>query len=306
MVALYEINREESFGRDGLEITRTLRIEPMTARGLLIDALLGGVRLIGGRLFRTRPARDPAYPWCFCTDVKITPFEVLNTPGSNVGLLQLLASNYSESATVVATYKTLDHEEKDDNGSGNEDSEKELSSETWDYSARQLTLPNQYWKWHGTDELLIRTNTNLTKTFGQIDYTIARHFCLRRPNTAMTQMLHRVNKNPFRMPDFVWPAETLRYEGGQVSNKRTNKGQKFYEIAHKFMVQPTYAKISGAETDYVGHNRIYRHDTGFWEKPEAVNANADRIYQHDEDAPAQTIRGGSVKGFALLFHPGAR
>jgi hypothetical protein len=153
-VKVWHENREESFGRDGAQVVNTYRVEPYTQRLVFIEFLLGGIELVNGFLVRILPARDPWMPWLWCQDAKLSHVEVLNTPGSEDGLSQLAALNYAESARVVATFKTLAPEtaaglEQGQQAQGNEQTEKELASESWDFSAQQLTLPNQFWKWKG-------------------------------------------------------------------------------------------------------------------------------------------------------------
>src|SRR5262249_25686946 len=53
------------------QVTRTCDVVPYTSLTAFADAMLGGVRLVGGLLYRTLPARDPELPWCFCESVDV-------------------------------------------------------------------------------------------------------------------------------------------------------------------------------------------------------------------------------------------
>lgn len=303
---MWEENRVESAGRDGLEVVRTFRVDPYTARQAVIDTLLGGVRMIAGRLVRLPPARDSWYPWCYCVDVKTSPFEVLNSPGININFAQLLTLNYSQSAKLVATFKTLNHEE---GTGGNEADEKTIATETWDFAAQQLTLPNLYWKWETDNELLVRTDTGVTKTFPRIEYGLTRHFCINIPQNAINQLIGRVNKSSFLVKrngtTYTRNAQCVRFDGANINWQHTNKGIQFAEISYKFAVNKIYEKLDTGQSGYVTWNRLYRAEKAWWEKPKPSSGEDRSIYLLDEDAPSQTIQGREVKGFDLLFNPAA-
>jgi hypothetical protein len=156
-----------------------------------------------------------------------------------------------------------------------------------------------------------QTNTGITKTLPRVDFTTVRHFCLNLPFGAITKLIGRVNKSPFVTRRFVWAPEMLRFEGAGEAEKVTNRGIPFMEATYKFSVQPVYDLTADDEgsglqiLQYVGWNRLYRPDTGQWERPEVATIPGKRPYQLDEDAPGQTLGGRQVKGFDLLFHPAA-
>lgn len=311
-----EEKREESNGRDGLTVTRTLRVQPYSQRQTVMDALLGYVAMFGGQLVRVPPARDPWYPWCFCTEAKATHVEVLNSPEySTSGLSILAATNYAESARIVATYKTLDYDEQSEqNSSPNSDSEKELASESWDFGYTLQRQSGRYWTDNnGTDKIMLaQAGLEFSLTYGKVDYHLMRHFCIKKPVQAMLKLFNRVNYEPFTVGDVTWPVETVRYEGSHVSRKRTNKGQGYHEIDHKFAIFPHYDFVDGKVTkDYVGWNRIWMPHLGWWGRPKlAANQNdppelKDRPpFLWDIDIQ-QTLGSSLVKGFDLLFHPRA-
>lgn len=311
---VYEENREVEHARDGLTITRTLRVEPVAFAPAVVNKLLGGVFLVGRRIVRQLPHRDPLYRYCFCSSVRESPFEVLNTPGSNSELAVLNRWNYSNSVRLVATYKTLDLNPPDQNNSNDDNSEKELASEDFDYGAKQLTLPNQYLYFNeGTDTVTLPVEgLQATKTIPTLDYRLVRHYCIRRPHDAIVKLTGRVNQSAFTLQGYTWAAETMRFDGLHAARKIANRGFPFWELAYRFAIQTIFDKCSAqpaygfsvAGQTFVGWNRMFRPSKAEWWYPTFAADGARRIYQFDEDIQ-QSLRGKTVKGLALLFHPAA-
>lgn len=315
---VFEEKRTEKAGRDGMTVTRTLRCVPYSARGDLLDALLGGISIVNNTLIRIPPARDPWFPACFCKDVDVNPIEVLNSP-ENVpfGLNILAARNYSTSARLVATYSTLDYNEQtQQNQSPTQQTEKELASEQWDFGYTSQRQPGRYWYINeGTDtKLLAQAGLEFSLTYSKIEYKLLRHFCIKKPVLAMTKLVNRVNHEPFVVGDVTWPAETVRYEGSHVSKKTTGKGQAYHEIDHKFAIFPHYDLADGKapmNLAYVGWNRIWAPHLAFWVRPRLAALKDDPVPLKDrtpflyDDEINQLIGGGIVGGFDLLFHPSA-
>jgi hypothetical protein len=320
VVKIWEENRSESYSRSGLTTKRTLRVEPYTERGLVMEMLLGGIELVNDRLVRILPAADPWFPWLYCSEVTCNPVEILNSPGDENGLAMLATANYSESARLEATYTLPEFDpNKSNSGSGSEQQEKEFATESFDYKDHSQLLPQSYFKIvDGTDQILLpQEGLQATKVISKVDYAIMRHFVLRLPHDAMTRLASRVNKSAFVMPGFVWPPECLRYAGSTASRKFTNKGAPYYDLGHRFEVQPTWDKIAdpvkgtfpttavdGNNNGYVGHNRIFRAKTGEWIRPQLATGPDRPVYLYDEDIQ-QTVRGAAVTGFSLLFQPAA-
>jgi hypothetical protein len=312
MVAIYEEQREEKFDRDGMEVTRTLRVEPYEARQEVIATLIGGPRLVGGLLVRVPPARDPWYPWCFVVDVKCVPFEQLASPGSAAGLVMLATRNYSESARLVVTYRTLDREETSEANSGqagSEDDEKELASESWDFRGESIKLASDFWKW-SDGELLSRTleDFGVTKHLTHTEYTLRRFRCINIPQVAIASLQNRVNAVEFKFKKKrTVAAECVRFEGAQIQHRVSNVGVLFADITYSFMVRrfEDYVDGPGPGTLPVTWNRIYRPEKGWWERPILASGIAKPIYHLDSEI-TQEINGETVTGFNLLFHPGAR
>lgn len=307
---LTEENREETVSRDGQEVVRTLRVEPYTERFTVMQELLGGVSVVGGRFTRTLPARDPWMPWLFCNSIKMTPVEILNSPGSTTNAAQLAIRNYSASCRLVVTYKSLDRDESTND-------EKTLASEAWTYGSTSLTLPNAFFKWPD-EKLLLRTDVALTKVIPTLDYTVTRHYCPTVPFTAISRLTGTINKSAFQMPFYLWPKETLRFEGVDISRKYTigatsaATGIPFFELSYKFAVNTTYDQC-GPDNDsattrrtHAGWNRMFNPEKGYYAYPQSVGtAVSTTVYQLDEDVHTQTIGGVSYSGFALLFQTGA-
>jgi hypothetical protein len=228
----------------------------------------------------------------------------------------LAVRNYSDSAKIVATYRTLDHEETsavEAGGPANQTSEAEektIASEAWDFSAQQLTLPNAYWKWFSDNELLVRTDTPITKTFPRIDYSLTRHFCINIPQNAINKLIGRVNATSFLVKKngktYTRNAECVRFDGANIQWRHTNQGIQYAEISYKFAVNKIYDDVDSiGNKDFVTWNRLYRAEKGWWESPIPSNvAAAGSLYKLDDEI-TQTINGQTVSGFSLLFHPGA-
>lgn len=329
MVTIYEESRNVSAGRDGVQVTRRFRVEDYSDALAVGDLLLGGVRFQGGQLVRYPPQQDPYLPQCWCTNIQIEgggQFSGSTTP-SNLDILA--AANTYDWAWITATYTTLDADPVPTGGtsSGNPPSssggvppgtgpqnpvtptqqeEVDMASESFDFSAQNVTLPNTYWRWVGSTESLKNSDTALTKTLTQATYTLTRHFVPRIPFQSISQMLGRINATTIRVGLNTFPVKTLRFDSANIQRKVTNEGFKFYEVAYQFAYRPIWDKIETGAIDYVGWNRLFRHNssTPRWEEPVLDGDPSRTIYLLD-NLVSQTINGTMVTGFNLLFHPGA-
>lgn len=363
MANVYEENREEKHTRGGLEITRTLRVEPYTYAPTAIALLLGEIKLAGGGFTRILPHRDPLYPSCRCQAVDVSPVETLNVPGVVTTNLAVLSSwGRSASARLVATYRPLDGEDNSD-----QPDEIEYAQESFDFKYLVQQSNNQWWSFAdevGDDGIvqMAREGAQFAKTYPVIDYMLTRNYVLQLPTLSICKLMNKVNKSPFSFSKKInagvsaaqaaaaaagtpatiipaslerrtWAAETMRFEGAQISRRFTNKSVPFYTVGMRFSILAEWGlcgDIPGAPAlvtsgappvttfdeskvkyHFVGWNRIYRFKRGFWQYPKlnfTTNtikaANQDRIYLHDEDV-TETIKGKTVKGFKLLFTPGA-
>lgn len=312
MAVLYDEGRSCVLSQEGATITRTFRVEPYSSYPEVVARLLGTVVLDGTTLVRTPPASDPYIPAAFCREVKVEGVGVYGTTATGDPATMIAAQNgYECGARLVCTYKTLDYTENDsiNMATGSVDTEVEITSESFDVSARQLTLPNDRYKWKGTTALLTNTNTGATKTIPQMTYELARHYVLRLPIEAITTLLGKINEQDFYVNDNKFPAECLRFDSCLIRRKVSYQGLKYYEVTYKLAVQPTYDKYkvdgSGIQsTGYVGWNRLFRPDTGQWEKPVLASDDSTTIYKLDTTVD-QEIDGATVPGFDLLFHPKA-
>jgi hypothetical protein len=329
MAICSEISRKVSATRDGATVTRVLEVEPYAAWWDMAGLLLGGVRLVGGGLYRIPPLGDPVITWAFCKSVDVEGVGTFTGTGPTDPRIMLRVQNYYRRARLTVQYETLQNTEQEiaaadsetgGGGGGDETSEVELATNTWEISGQQLTLPHQYYKWrYNNQQTLAASGTNVVKTMPQITSINTRNFVVNRPLNAMVALYGRVNYYSFRVGGITWPAETLRYDGSSCTQKITNQGVKFFELQHKFAVQPIYDRYATSSetvsatdpsiitvagtTDigFVGWNRIYRPDRDYWDRVVSSANSLTGLYQYDKDI----IQPGVTSGFKLLFHPRA-
>lgn len=320
-----EVSRKATYSRDGLTVTRVLDVFPYAAAGPLAYEMLGGPRYINGRIIRRLPERDPWLPQCFVETIDSEGMGKFNglTPQANNATAMLSHQNYYDFARLTVTYKTPEKETPEEKEAASEDaadetSEIELASQSFDFSAQSLTLPLSQlkFKYGAPGGTTMIQGVNGTKVMPRIDYALQRHEVARRPIVAITSLLGRINKNPFNLGVAIWPAETLRFEGANITQKLTSDGFKFYDINYKFCIQPVYdwcatttevvnnaGKVttpSSKQMKFVGWNRIYRPDRGYWDYLNEVATPTRSVYLYDTD-----VYQGAITGFNLLFHPRA-
>lgn len=322
---VHEVSRKATYGREGLTVTRVLDVYPFSQAAPLAYEMLGGPRYKNGRIFRRLPERDPWLPQCFVENIESEGMGVFSgaTPTANNASFMLASKNSYEFARLTVTYKTPEKqtpEEKEasEKEDSTEESEIELASQTFDFSAQAMTLPTTYMKWANGAILnpsVKPEGTNAIKMLPKIEYALQRHEVATRPIVAITSLVGRINKSPFNLGVAKWPAETLRFEGASIAQKVTSEGFKFFDINYKFSIQPILDLVatsvevvdnsgnitvpSKTKIDFVGHNRIYRWDRGYWDYvKEATSLKFRGNYLYDED-----VSQGSVKGFRLLFNP---
>ena len=319
MVTVLEVSRKEKATDKGLEIVRDFLVDPYSERTLVLDVLLGGVVLIGGEVRRLLPARDPWYPQCWCVEAEADHFDVLNSPANlALGVLQLFERNFSQSATIRATYRAPDVDilsgaakvppgSSTGQGQGqNPDTkqEMELASESEDYSASQLTLPKRYWVWNSDSKPIANTETEITIPVPKVEYQLVRHYVINKPRRAIRRLLNRVNEDAVSFQTYEESAECVRFDGLHSSRKIANRGIPFWELAYKFSIMAVFDTIEDDTIQDVGWNRFFRPDKNRWERPKIAGAAgpARRPYLFDSGV-AQVIKGATVSGFDLLFHP---
>ncbi len=313
MTVVGEISRKVHYTTSGVEVTRVLRVVPYADFPIVAFLLMGGVRLLGGRLRRFPPARDPVLPWCFCQDVQVDGIGVF---GSTIpaGITALIAQNgYEEGALLTAVYKTLENNPAptdQQNQSTNSQQEIDIASETYDFSSQLLTISSNAMKWSQDGALLNNKLHNVTKVVPRVDFALTRHLVINKPSKAIRDMAGRINKSVLICQNDLYPVGTLRFDGASASRKTTSEGLKFWEMTYKFAVQPVFDDIvasfgSTVTTDYVTWNRLFRFDISRWDYPVFIGDANRRIYLYDEDGPSQVLGTDVVKGFPLLFHPAA-
>lgn len=327
MAEVTEVSRKQTLSREGATVTRVLRVKPYYAWSDVALLLLGGIRVIGGTLVRTPPLGDPAIPWAFAKSVDVDGFGAITGTGYVAPEIQLRTYNNYQAATLTVTYESNALTEADMTPGQTEQNEMDLANQSTDISAQQLTLPSSYFFFLNSPNLpLGLAGVNAVKTMPNMKYVVARSQVVNEPIDAYTKLVGRINRNPFRIGRRTWQAETLRLDGVTTSQKITNLGFKYYDIQYTFAVQPAYDYVatsvetvdssdpkivttpSTVGTDFVGWNRVFRADRGFWDRPQCKDPIAGTItkgmYEYD-DGISQVILGSVVSGFRLLFNPGA-
>jgi hypothetical protein len=331
MSTAVEISRKVSASRTGATVTRVIDVEPYNAWYTVVSNILGGVRLVGRTLIRIPPYGDPYLPWAFADSVDVEGVGVFTgIPPSSLAVT-LNARNIYRRARLTINYKTLEATENDVNnakgGDDNGDQEMELANQSMDFSSKHITVPNSNLRFrYSPVPLPPGYYEPITKTIPQIKMVFARHLVINRPVNAITSLIGRINYSSFRIGPTTWPAETLRFDGANTRQKITNLGIKFNEITYTFSVMPVFANIatsnevvnvsdpkivnqkSTLKKAYVGWNRFWRGDRGYWDRLVAQSDDPEyqfrQVYEYDKDIK-QNLFGGLISGFRLLFHPAA-
>jgi len=318
---LTDEERTESLTANSTTINRTFLCTPWRSRHEAALLLLGSVRLVGGRLVRILPARDPDLRFAFCQQVDIAPIED-DALEKRVAVPNPLihAADYPGGARLTCTYKNYTYDEQDaSSGSGDSsDSQQEIEIATmsWEFSGQALTLPNRYLVWKDAanggpqgDDTLQLSEVSPVINIPKFDVLLTRHFVSRKPTRAILDNLGRINKSAFRVGRDVYEPGCLRFDSCQMSQRLTNKGLKYYDMTYRFGVMgvyDTFTKDDGThELGYVTWNRIYDPKTCHFRKPVWFNDQSRGIYQYDEDGRVQVINGQDKTGFNLLFNPRA-
>ena len=317
-----EVSRRASYSRDSISIVRVMDVEPYYMHGIVASNLLGGINYVGGRLVRTLPFRDPHISWCWVKSVEVEGVgNFIGSGGtSDMSIFNVWNNGYSK-ARMTVTYETLEQTQQEmDNSAGpstTDFEEIELASATYDIGAQQLTLPNDRYQWANSPTIgIAQSGTAGQKTIPKMDIAMVRHFCVNRPLQAITKLVGRVNAKTTYLAGAYYAPEMLRFDGANITQKLTNAGIKYFEIQYKFAVQTIWDKVatsaesvdptnqnvvnfpSNNEMAYVGWNRLFRPDRGYWDYVRLQSDGLTTIYNPDTD-----IAQGNVKGFALLFHP---
>ena len=298
---LLDISREENVTPEGIEVTRVFHCTPYSARAAVYDTLIGGVRLRGGILSRVLPASDPYFPWCRVDSIQTSMLDedYLVSPSPGVSPLRV-GSPYNGPAVMTVHYKTPHYTAPE---------EIELVNQSWEFSAQNLTLPNERYGWKNDDpispsndddpsELLAFSGIAATKTIPRLEYAITRHLIPRKPINAIMKLLGRINKTTFTVGRDRYPPGTLRFDSASASQKVTNRGIKFFDVTYKFAVMPVFDWIDEKKLKqgFVTWNRLFDPRKGFWRRVVLFKDPKRGIYLFDTD-----IKGLKSKGFRLLF-----
>ena len=328
MAVVFDEKREWSASRDGVQVVRTLRVTPYSEASYVADLLLGGVRIIGGFLFRIPPARDPYFPACICSKVETEEGIGAFTGTAASGLNNLIVkASYANGCRLRVTYDTITstNDPRDGDledppgpaqmptGQGHEPTnqqEIDLANETWDFSAQQLTHDGKHLGFQETttgepNQLVSNIRPFVTVTVPMVQLTLTRHYVIRPPYSAIKALVGCVNEFPFGKTRNKWPIETVRFDGVQSMRKLTSFGFKYWDLTYKFALMLLNAKSeSGTRAIAVGWNRQYDPKTGIWRLVSAINDRNKHLYDYDTPHE-QTLKGVLVQGFNCLFHPRA-
>jgi len=310
-----EVTRKTSGSWATLQVVRTLQIAPYASEPECIADLLGYVKLVGRRrLVRVLPARDPYYRWLRCTSAESAPIGNL-LKGTNLaatGKLQLLARGTADIAVINATYTppNVDTDDYDRSGGsgGNENTEKEIATETWEFSGRNRPLPNQFLKWEFTNQPLAAniSETQAWEIEPHIDYRVTRHMCIRKPTQAILKLLGTINKRVFNIRGESYPIGTVRLDTVSASRRTSTQGFPFTEVTYGFSIFPLFDTIEpGNVVDFVTWNRRFDPIEAYWQRIVWSKRPTRRLHRFDDDMLSQTIGGRTISGFDLLYHPAA-
>jgi len=306
-------------GRDGGAATRILSVAPFTEWPTVAGRLLGGVFYINGQLVRRMPMAHPWMPNCYAKKVRVKGVGAF-ADGDNpttTDMESVLSGSFAHAeAELEVEYETNTFT----NADWNSGAEYLLVGMTWEFTGQNLTLPTEYYRWKNSTTMPIAlSGVNASKTLPKAGVQIVRFYTVNRPVNAILQLEGKVNAVAMEFQDITFPIETMLFEGAQITEKCTWNNVKYYEINYKFTINGIYepyattgetlnasgvvTAASSTSTGYVGHNRIYRPDRGFWDYIETTSGTK-KIYPNDTDV-SQMLGGISVAGFALLIHPQA-
>lgn len=319
MATIYDEGREvDADGQTGMvQVVRTLRISPYTAWLPVALSLLGGVKLVGGKLVRVPGRPDPELPFCYCERIKLAGIPPYTGPSAN-GTQNLDQVAVYQDARITATYNTFLPEDIDQ------------VTENFDFQARQLTLPIGTYGRMGANkapdpvEAALPTDQfGATKTQTSIEYTLTRHGVQTIPLDAIGQLQGLVNKKTFTISVATgvrqggtigeikysnvkrsFPPESLRFEGATATRKITLYGIHFYDLTYKFVINNIKDVCAdggtGNDKVYVGWNRLYIPTSNKYERIAVIGNTKRGIYQYAED-----VKQDAGSGFDLLFSPDA-
>jgi hypothetical protein len=318
------ITGSQNQGKGDLTISRRMYCEPYTGIVSLMSDLFGGYRKLGKTILLIPPLRHPLFPWTRCTGIQIAPFEKMGyIPASSTTGIRGLAripvpvnpvTGAVGKAEVTATYTlpTLPEDQADSNG-GDADQQMDIASESWDFGSQRLTLLNEFYKWEINGPPKRPQDFQVTKTLAESRVQLTRHKCLTIPITTVSRLTDTINKSAFRIVNSVIPAYCCRFDGMSAARRlTTGQGLIFYEITYKFSLRLIYDYTEDAPTtrSYVGWNRIFNPEKGYWER--LINyptyaAGPRGIYTLDEDIypPSTQPNAKPIKGLQYLFSPRA-
>ena len=326
-----KITGSQKSGKSDLTISRKMFCTPYTGVPTLMGDLLGGYKLVSGRVRVIPSLRHPLFPWTRCSDVSVEGHESFGyVPNVSIagkaGLLRtpvpVIPSGVTDdwgntgvgSAIVTATYTLPTLPEKEAGGGGDDaDQQMDIASESWDFGGQRLTQLNEYLRWVVSGRPKRKENFLVTKTLTELRCQLVRHRVIRMPAITIGALQDTINKSQFRIVNTILPPETVRFEGASASRRiTTSQGLQFYEVTYKFAIRliVDYTESSGATKTYVGWNRIYNPEKGWWERMvnfPIYSTGSRGIYLYDEDIyPASTQPNAKpIRGMQYLFDPRA-
>jgi hypothetical protein len=279
MTIIYDEGRQVTLSADSKSsVKRTLRVVPYASYIDVAKALLPYTAVSGGVFVRKPPARDPLYPYCFASAVEVEGVGVYQDGEPSGTAILDYANGYSEGARLVVTYETSEVEwpdEDDEEQPSDEDDEIDLAKESWEFSAKQITLPVQACHWESfrpdsPPEPVSTIGLAPAKTIPVIQFSLTVQQVPRWPTKSARLLVGRINREPFLTRLYQFPAETMLFEGLDATRSITSEGEKRYDLTYKFSVMPVWDLIATgdeiSEVGYVGWNRLLRHETGSWRR----------------------------------------
>jgi hypothetical protein len=295
-----------------LRVDRHYYVEPYTAIPEVMEFLLGGYRLIGGRLIYILGHQHPLFKLCRCSSVSSEYFDVPKYDSNEVnitGLAGLDRIGNPDKGVLIATY-TMPNltEQRQNSDGGDHESQMDIASEQWEFAGKSISKKNEFYRWIKNGKIKDPKGFEVAVTFPQITCQVTRHRCLSIPGLTIGKLQNTINLSEFRIINTILPAETVKFDGLTANRKITlNKGLQFYEITYKFSIQLTWGKIQPEVGDvyegFVGWNRQLNPETSKWEGL-VHGATNEPHYIHDELIfPLGTANGKPIRGLQYLFHP---
>jgi len=204
-----------------------------TDRFTLAEALLGTYLVVGGILISySYPDTFPGYPTLVANNVAIAG---LGEQSESVGVTEY------PYARLTITYKPVEWED------GDEEEERVLSTEQYDFSVEFMEVPGFSYEWEGgTDDGKVIPQ-KIGMLVPMIDHTITRHNLDNLPKAEISARLGATNDDTF----LGVGAGMIIFAGASAQRKITTRGTKPYELTMVFKERPEVWNTMWNQTDRV-------------------------------------------------------